>query len=70
MKEFSILDRIRLRLGLPVYVGHRRKPGWRGSLPFYAFNCPKHGVVVSYPHGYGEVLTCPRCPDEAKEAKD
>ena len=64
-ETFSIVERLRLRLGLRVYVGHRRLPGWRAPLPFYAFTCPKHGVVESYPQGYRETLRCPRCWDGA-----
>jgi hypothetical protein len=68
-ETFSVVERLRLRLGLSVYVGHRWRSGWRAPLPFYAFTCPRHGVVLSYPHGYGETLRCPRCLDEAlKEA--
>ena len=68
-ETFSVVERLRLRLGLSVYVGHRWRPGWREPLPFYAFRCPRHGVVLSYPQGYGETLRCPRCWDRAlKEA--
>jgi hypothetical protein len=47
-----------------VFVEHRRRHGWSGPLPFYAFTCPIHGVVVDYPHGYSERLECPRCYQE------
>jgi len=46
-----------------VYLGHQARPGWRGGLPFYAFRCPEHGVVVDYPHGFEGRLSCPRCSD-------
>jgi len=57
----SLLQRIALRLLGSVYVGHHKKPGWRGPLPFYAFRCPRHGMVVSYPCGYDGRLDCPLC---------
>ena len=69
MEAFNLLERLRLRLGLSVYVGHRRRPGWRAPLPFYAFMCPRHGIVESYPQGHGKILRCPRCLEESiKEA--
>ena len=48
------------------YVGHRQLPGWKGSLPFYEFRCKTHGLVQSYPAGYGQVLRCPLCEEENK----
>ena len=55
---------LRLRLFGHAYVGHRTRPGWRGALPFYAFNCPEHGIVVDYPHGFNRRLACPICYEE------
>jgi hypothetical protein len=46
-----------------VYLGRRTRPGWRGGLPFYAFTCSEHGVVVDYPHGFKGMLTCPHCTE-------
>jgi len=46
------LQRLELFLTGIAYVGHRRRPGWKGSLPFFAFRCPIHGIVEDYPHGY------------------
>lgn len=57
-------QRLRLRLFGHAYVGHRTRPGWRDALPFYAFNCPKHGIVVDYPHGFDRRLACPICSEE------
>jgi len=58
------LQRLELFLTGRAYVGHRRRPGWTGSLPFFAFKCPKHGIVEDYPHGYNSRLDCPRCRRE------
>ncbi len=43
------------------YVGDMTRPGWRGSLPFYVFRCPKHGLVMNYEQGYERRLDCPLC---------
>jgi len=60
--------RLLIRLGVPVYVGHRRLNGWKGSLPYYAFRCPEHGVVETYPQGYRRRLECPKCKQVQREA--
>jgi len=44
-----------------AYVGSYAKPEWSGELPFYAFRCRKHGIVVNYLYGYSERLECPKC---------
>ena len=51
-------------LGLDVPIGKRRLPGWNGSLMFYAFMCPEHGVVIDYIHGYNDAPSCPKCAEE------
>ena len=55
---------LKLRLSGSVYVGDYRLPGWMGKLPFYAFECRKHGLVVNYPTGYEQRLECPFCSNE------
>jgi len=62
--ELSLVKRIVLRLSGAVYVGHRTRPGWSGSLPFYVFRCPAHGLVENYPQGYHGRLDCPLCLHE------
>ena len=34
--------------------------GW-GPLAFYLVKCPRHGIVISYPHGYEGYFICPLC---------
>jgi hypothetical protein len=58
--KLTLRQRIVLRLTGRVYLEHRTRPGWSGALPFYAFRCPRHGIVVDYPHGYSDRLDCPR----------
>jgi hypothetical protein len=60
-EELSWFKRFMIRTRGYAYVGHQRRPGWRDSLPFYAFKCPEHGIVEDYPHGYGGNLSCPIC---------
>ena len=59
--KLTFLQKFKIRLGRPVYLEHRSKPGWIGTLPFYAFRCRTHGVVVGYPAGNDEVLSCYVC---------
>jgi hypothetical protein len=60
----NLLDRPRFRLVGAVYVGHRARPGWSGSLPFYRFRCSAHGLVEDYPHGFEGRLECPSYVEE------
>jgi len=45
----------------PNYVEHRKYPGWKDFLAFYKVGCEKHGMQVSYEHGYRKKLVCPEC---------
>ena len=50
-------------------VGYYMREGWRGPIMFYQFKCPKHGLVVDYPHGHAQRLECPVCGvEELKSA--
>ena len=57
-------QRLEIYLTGKAYLEHRKLPGWKGSLSFYIFRCPKHGIVEDYPHGYRERLECPECVKE------
>ena len=59
--KLSILQRIQLEVMGYAYIGHRKYPDWSGPIPFYAFKCPEHGLVTNYPHGYRQILECPKC---------
>lgn len=67
--RLSWLQRIQLRLSGYVYIEHRTRPGWRGYLPFFAFKCEKHGLVVNYKMGEDEYLICPLCIEEDKSSR-
>lgn len=54
-------------LGIKVPLGKYSKHGWSRALPFYAFNCRRHGVVVNYPMGHAQILRCPECDRESRE---
>ena len=62
--ELSLIQRFRLGLLGHVYVCHRIRAEWKGSLPFFAFRCPVHGLVEDYPHGDTDRLDCPLCQRE------
>jgi hypothetical protein len=59
--KLTLLQKFKIRLGRPVYLGRRSKPGWIGTLPYYAFRCRVHGIVVDYPAGQDETLSCYVC---------
>jgi hypothetical protein len=59
--KLNLFKRLILHLFGQTYLEHRTRPGLKGSLPFYAFVCPFHGVVVDYPHVYSQRLECPKC---------
>lgn len=63
----NILERIKNHRSDATYIGHKTRPGWHGSLPFYRFFCPKHGEVENYPQGYAQILRCPTCDEEHLE---
>ena len=64
--RLTLVQKIVLRITGQAHVGHRTRPGWRGHLPFYAFERPEHDLVVNYPYGYDERLDCPECSRTAK----
>lgn len=59
--KLSIRQRLQIKLTGAAYLDHRTRLGWRDNLPFYAFRCPTHGLVVTYPQGYRQILMCPKC---------
>ena len=65
--QITPMQRKMAALGFKVPLGEYSKPGWAGSLPFYAFNCKRHGVVVNYPRGHAQILRCPECDRESRE---
>ena len=65
----NILERIEHYRVDATYIGLKTRPEWSGSLPFYRFFCSKHGEVENYPHGYAEILRCPKCDAEDLERR-
>ena len=57
--RLSHIQRLRIKLFQITPTEKKTRPGWRGFLQFYAFECPEHGIVEDYPHGYSQV---PRMP--------
>ena len=64
--RIKLLERLKIQLSGYVYVGDRFKEGWKEPIHHYAFKCPKHGLIVDYPHGYNQRLECPKCREEEK----
>ena len=60
-ESLSWFQRFLIRIRGYAFVEHRIRPGWRAYIPFYAFKCKEHGIVVDYPHGHRGNLTCPKC---------
>ena len=67
MVKLNLFQKIILKLQGRVFIENRVRPGWSGPLPFYAFKCDEHGLVVDYPHGYEERLECPKCDSSHDE---
>ncbi|MFW6109469.1 MAG: hypothetical protein ACOC6N_03375 [archaeon] len=67
--RIRLIERLKLQLNGYVYVEKRFKEGWKEPIPHYAFKCPKHGIIVDYPHGYNQRLECPKCREEENEEK-
>ena len=51
----------------PKYVGDFMRKGWKDEMPFYIIECPKHGSVLAYPHGFEGRLDCPECMKEMRK---
>lgn len=62
--KLSLIQKFKMKINGRLYIEHRTRPGWKGSLPFYAFKCPVHGVVIDYAHGEDDYLSCPKCWEE------
>ena len=67
--ELTRMQKFAMRLKGYVYVGHRTKPDWNGSIPFYAFECPVHGIVENSPQRHKSHLECPECNHKVKIKK-
>lgn len=66
MVELSFTQKLRLKLFGHVSVGYRIEEDWSEPIMHYAFKCPVHGIVVSYPSGYKQRLLCPLCLENRK----
>ena len=69
MVKLTLSQKIILKFNERVFVGNRAKTGWRGALPFYAFERDEHGLVEDYLHGYEGRLECPKCGLSNKSAQ-
>lgn len=62
--KLTLIQKIKMKINGQIYLEHRTRPGWKRSLPFYAFKCPVHGIVIDYAHGLEDYLACPKCWEE------
>jgi len=62
-EKLSFWQTLALRVRGRAYIGHERKAGWSGDLPFYVAVCPEHGLVKTYPSGGRGRLQCPLCKE-------
>jgi hypothetical protein len=58
--HLSILERLALRLGGSISVGksHSQSNGFR---EFFLRRCSRHGIILTYPQGYDNLLRCSEC---------
>jgi len=62
-KNIAFRDGLKMVLvAKKLYIGHEKREGWSGKLPFYLFFCFSCGKIAKdYPHGYTNYLLCPHC---------
>jgi hypothetical protein len=61
ISSLTLLQFLVLKIRGSVLVDWVRFDSWKRSLPFYILKCPVHGYQLSYPHGFNDVLLCPKC---------
>ena len=60
-EDLTRFQRIQLnRFGL-VKLGDIQREGWKETIDHYLMRCPKHGLIVTYPHWYSQRLDCYKC---------
>ncbi len=69
-RKITKVDLLKIEVSGRAYLGDYRADGWSGTLPLYAFRCPRHGVVVNYPMGFEKRLECPKCLAERLDRLD
>ena len=62
--KLTLIQKIKLKINGRVYIEHRTRPRWNRPLPFYAFKCPVHGIVIDYTHDVDDYVSCPKCFEE------
>lgn len=67
--KLTFWQKLQLKLSGHTFLEYRKRPGWRGHLPFYVFKCEKHGLMIDYPHGFDERLDCIKCFEETRVEK-
>lgn len=64
VKKMSGWQKIQMKRGKKIYLGHEQREGWTDKLPFYLFWCEDcEHFAKDYPHGYieNQSLICSHC---------
>lgn len=64
LKTMTEAKKNKMQSGKKIYIGHEKREGWLGELPFYIFWCESCGnYAKDYPHGHIEFqyLKCSYC---------
>ena len=61
IKKINLKQKISLKILGKINLGRYKRHGWKSTLPFYLFKCPKHGLQISYPMGWKKLLICSEC---------
>ena len=68
--KLDFVQRLKLRTFGACRVGYIQKDDWASKLPYFAFNCEKHGLVFSRTYGFKQYLMCPICEEERRAEKE
>lgn len=62
LPDVTLIDKVRMRLGRPIFLGRFRKVGHAGYIKYFAFRCSFCGqIAVSHPMGHEDRPECNRC---------
>jgi hypothetical protein len=42
---------------------------YRNDLDMYLTYCPDHGYFLDYPHGYRQIVRCPKCMEKKRPSR-
>ena len=68
--SLNLIQSLKLRFLGQAYIGHRIRPGWNGSLPFYAFECQRHARACQNEDDFLRSFLALKVGGEEKEESD